>query len=96
MSSLSVMVKRFRVIFSGHVQGVGFRYTSKQVSRSFDVVGTVRNLANGTVELICECERPTAQEFIKEIGHSTHGRVADSTVEELDATGEFAGFEIVR
>lgn len=90
------MVKRFRVIFSGNVQGVGFRYTTKQVSRSFEVQGTVRNQTDGTVELICECERSIAQEFIKEIGHSTHGHVTDSSVEELDATGEFEGFEIVR
>jgi|GEM_PF-160274 len=40
-----------RVLFSGHVQGVGFRYTAHQVAQSYDVTGWVRNLPNGSVEM---------------------------------------------
>lgn len=89
------MIKKFKIIFSGSVQGVGFRYTSKQVSRSFDIHGTVRNLKNGTVELICEGERATVDEFTQAISNSTHGYVTDVDVAELPATGEFDGFEII-
>ncbi|MEE3179555.1 MAG: acylphosphatase [Verrucomicrobiota bacterium] len=38
-----------RVIFSGRVQGVGFRYTTREIATGFDVVGAVRNLPDGTV-----------------------------------------------
>ena len=33
-----------QVIYSGQVQGVGFRYRVKSVAAGFDVTGTVRNL----------------------------------------------------
>ena len=40
-----------RINFSGRVQGVGFRYTTKQLALGFDIVGSVRNREDGTVEL---------------------------------------------
>ena len=40
-----------RVLYEGHVQGVGFRFATKNIARGFDVVGTVRNLPDGRVEL---------------------------------------------
>ena len=43
-----------QVFYSGHVQGVGFRYTVKTVAWGFEVTGTVRNLQDGRVELIAE------------------------------------------
>ena len=46
--------RRMEILYSGRVQGVGFRYTVKQVATGFEVTGTVRNLADGRVELIAE------------------------------------------
>ena len=40
--------------FSGHVQGVGFRYTVQDLAADFDVRGYVRNLPDGRVELVVE------------------------------------------
>ena len=45
---------RIRVVYSGRVQGVGFRWQVKQVSGDFVVTGFVRNLEDGTVELLVE------------------------------------------
>jgi acylphosphatase len=45
---------RMRIFYSGNVQGVGFRYTTKTVATGFEVTGTVRNLLDGRVELIAE------------------------------------------
>ena len=42
------------IFYSGHVQGVGFRYTVKSVAAGFEVNGTVRNLPDGRVELVAE------------------------------------------
>jgi len=42
------------VLYSGHVQGVGFRYTVKTVAYGFEISGTVRNLSDGRVELTTE------------------------------------------
>ncbi|MGL4513511.1 MAG: acylphosphatase [Lacipirellulaceae bacterium] len=45
---------RRRVVYSGRVQGVGFRATTQQLAADWPVVGWVRNLDNGTVELLAE------------------------------------------
>ena len=45
---------RVLVHYSGRVQGVGFRYTAKQVAAGYEIVGTVRNLSDGRVELVAE------------------------------------------
>jgi acylphosphatase len=48
------MVERRTVIFSGRVQGVGFRMTAVQFARGLAVSGTVKNLRDGTVEMVVE------------------------------------------
>lgn len=56
-----------RVIFEGRVQGVGFRYTTKDLARGFDICGWVKNLPDGTVELQMMGERDEIDAFLKEI-----------------------------
>jgi acylphosphatase len=56
-----------RTIFEGRVQGVGFRYTVKQLATGFEVIGNVRNLPDGTVELNLMGEEEEVEEFIREI-----------------------------
>jgi len=53
--------------FSGHVQGVGFRYATKQLAKGFDVTGYVCNLADGRVELEAEGTEGECQRFLGEI-----------------------------
>lgn len=53
------------VYFTGHVQGVGFRYQALQVAREYAVTGMVRNLDDGRVELIAEGEEPEVQAFVE-------------------------------
>ena len=60
-----------RVIFEGRVQGVGFRYTCKDLAKGFEVVGTVKNLPEGTVELEVMGETEEVEDFIKEIAEES-------------------------
>jgi len=60
-----------RVIFEGRVQGVGFRYTAKDLAKGFEVCGTVKNLTDGTVELEVMGEREEVEAFIKEIAEES-------------------------
>jgi len=53
--------------FSGHVQGVGFRYATKQLAKGFDVTGYVRNFADGRVELEAEGTEGECRRFLSEI-----------------------------
>jgi acylphosphatase len=60
-----------RVIFEGRVQGVGFRYTTKDIAKGFEVCGTVKNLPEGTVELEVMGEREEVEAFLKEIAEES-------------------------
>lgn len=85
------------VFYSGHVQGVGFRYTAKTVATGFEVTGTVRNLPDGRVELVAEGSQ-TELEAFKAALHDAGlaGFIRDEKVDWADATNEFRGFEIIR
>ena len=71
---------RLQVIYSGRVHGVGFRYTAKMTARGFDVTGTVRNLSDGTVELIAEGARPELEAFREAVRMRTPRLHAQSRV----------------
>ena len=86
-----------RVLYSGQVQGVGFRYSVRSVATGFEVTGTVRNLPDGTVELIAEGAKEELEAFrtaVRESGLDHFIRQED--VAWREAGGEFRGFEIVR
>jgi acylphosphatase len=56
-----------RVLISGRVQGVGFRYFITSRAEQFDIVGYVRNLDTGAVEIEIEGDRAVIVEFLTEI-----------------------------
>jgi acylphosphatase len=84
-----------RVLYTGHVQGVGFRYTAKTAAAGFDVSGTVRNLSDGRVELTAEGAREELEAFRAAI-HDTGLKhfIHDENVTWSAAQNEFRGFEI--
>lgn len=61
------MREAVRVIYSGKVQGVGFRYSTERLASHFDVCGYVRNLVDGNVELVAEGEKQTLVDFLQAI-----------------------------
>ncbi len=85
------------VRYSGHVQGVGFRYTTKTVATGFEITGTVRNLPDGRVELVAEGAQAELEAFQFELRQAgLAGFIRDEQVIWTDAKNEFRGFEIVR
>ena len=56
-----------RVYYAGRVQGVGFRFGAKQVAMGYDVIGSVRNLADGRVELYVRGDFEEVDEFLRDI-----------------------------
>jgi acylphosphatase len=47
-------MKARRLFYEGKVQGVGFRYSIKQIVEGFDLCGSVNNLPDGRVELLVQ------------------------------------------
>ena len=88
---------RVQVFYSGHVQGVGFRYTVKSVARGFEVTGAVKNLADGRVELVAEGTKEELEAFLQAIRESEVGSfIRDEKSSWHAASEELRGFEIVR
>ncbi|HEX8312926.1 MAG TPA: acylphosphatase [Chthoniobacteraceae bacterium] len=86
-----------QVFYEGRVQGVGFRFTVKQIARGYDVVGWVKNLPDGRVELQVGGEREEVEGFLEGVAESE----LKSHIKSVEAhlipplTGT-RGFEIVR
>ena len=86
-----------RILYSGHVQGIGFRYTAKAVAAGFEVTGAVRNLPDGRVELVAEGARAELEAFRQAIRDAgTDAFIRSDEAGWSEATGGFRGFEIVR
>ena len=58
---------RVRVVYRGRVQGVGFRFTTLEISRNFDVSDYVRNTPDGSVELEAEGAEATVDAFLESV-----------------------------
>lgn len=64
---------RIRLLFSGTVQGVGFRWTNQALAREAGLTGWVRNLDDGCVEM--ELQGPAASTVAHlEKVHRRYGR----------------------
>lgn len=80
--------------FSGTVQGVGFRYTTRRVAAGFAVTGFVRNLSDGRVQVVAEGTRTELEAFLNGISAAMAGCVSSRRASFSAATGEFTGFTI--
>lgn len=88
-------MKRAVVLYSGRVQGVGFRATVRQIACGYEVTGTVRNLPDGRVELIVEGSAAELEAFLRGIAESElSGFIANAPQEWQPARGDLKGFHI--
>jgi len=83
------------VLFTGHVQGVGFRFTAQRVSDDHDVLGTVRNLPDGRVECIIEGSSKQSDAFVADVSERMSGFIHGVTQQSAPVTGEFSSFEVI-
>ncbi len=84
-----------QVFYSGHVQGVGFRYTVKSIAPGYEVTGCIKNLPDGRVELVAEGSRDELEAFQQAILDSGLGRLIRNTrIDWSEARNEFRGFSI--
>jgi len=82
-------MNRVKIIVNGRVQDVGYRTIVKQIARGFGIKGLVRNAENGSVEIFCETDRKTLEEFKKMIDiNSPPEDLFGVNVESIDEYGE--------
>ena len=92
---LSGRVVRAHIFVSGVVQGVGFRYSAYLVASRLGLVGFVRNLMDGRVEIVVEGPEGKVREFIKWCYRGPPAAVVERVdVSWENPTGEFSRFDI--
>ena len=70
------MIRR-RVIVTGRVQGVGFRYSVARAAQSRSVAGWVSNRREGTVEAVFEGEPEAVDSLVRFCREGPRGAVVD-------------------
>ncbi|HTB63266.1 MAG TPA: acylphosphatase [Opitutales bacterium] len=85
---------RLEAHFSGRVQGVGFRYTTRQIAAGYEVTGRVRNLPDGRVHLIAEGAEAEVRDFLRDIQAQLIHHIKETKAEPLAGPPEFRDFHI--
>lgn len=87
---------RCHCYFKGRVQGVGFRYMTRNLAINYDVTGFVRNLPDGRVELIAEGPESQVNGFVLAVNERMRPHIRDVQQTVEPATGDFGQFIIGR
>jgi acylphosphatase len=80
------------IIFSGRVQGVGFRFSAQRFAVDLGLTGWVQNWPTGDVALYAEGEPGQIQELVDRL--KTHFSIHDIKISEGPASGEYASFDV--
>jgi len=82
------------VYFTGRVQGVGFRYTTLQVAKEFEVAGWVKNIPDGRVQIEAEGAPQTVKAFVTAVEERMHGYIRKTERKTAKREPQFVGFTI--
>jgi acylphosphatase len=89
------VIASIQVFYEGSVQGVGFRYSVRQIAKGFDITGSVRNLRDGRVELLATGQENEMRAFLDAIGQSElRAHIKKQSEAPLPNPPSFRGFEI--
>jgi acylphosphatase len=77
-----------RILYSGRVQGVGFRYTAQALAAGYPVAGSVRNLPSGEVELIAEGEDRVVEAFLAALAQRMAAYIGNTTIQDVAPSGQ--------
>ena len=85
---------RKKINYKGRVQGVGFRWNTEKAVESFDVAGYVKNLPNGSVELLLEGCSGEVLKAEKAIEERMRGYWTEKESDELPGDDHWQKFKI--
>ena len=92
----SIKKERIRLVIHGRVQGVFFRASTQEEAVRYNLTGWVKNLVNGSVEVVAEGDQQALQEFTKWCQHGPpYAKVSHIDISEEPYAGEFKTFQIL-
>jgi acylphosphatase len=83
-----------RVVYTGRVQGVGFRYTVCSIARTYPVKGYVRNLPDGSVELVVQGRSEAINGLMAEVARQFDDNIHHCERRPIQAAETLTNFEI--
>jgi acylphosphatase len=90
-----VKYERARVLVSGVVQGVGYRFFAERAAKKFGLTGYCRNLMNGMVEVVVEGDRGVIVDYVRELKSGPNAASVSATdLAWAEYQGEFNDFTI--
>ena len=82
------------IIFTGRVQGVGFRFTAHRVANLHQLTGFVRNLPNGSVEMLAQGRLDDIDECIRDIGEEFSSYIRETKLDDVPPDPRHTDFKI--
>ena len=82
------------IIFTGHVQGVGFRFTSLRIARRYSLVGYVKNIPGSSVEMLIQGPPNNVQACIRDISEAFDGHIKQTNIKDITPTATYTAFDI--
>jgi acylphosphatase len=82
------------IIFTGRVQGVGFRFTAFNIANRHQLTGFVRNLPDGNVEMFAQGPAQTIDNCIRDIEEEFSDYIRETEIEEIPPNLQYKDFKI--
>jgi len=82
------------IIFIGRVQGVGFRFTAHRIADRCQLTGFVRNLSDGTVEMLAQGQTEDISDCIRDIEETFPDYIRETKIEEIPHDPRYTNFKI--
>lgn len=94
-AEVDFMKIRMRYIFTGWVQGVGFRYRAYHAAQMLGITGFVRNESDGSVMMEAQGERPLIDKALEMIAEGRFINIENIESEKLPSQPDESSFEIL-
>jgi acylphosphatase len=82
------------IVFVGRVQGVGFRFTAYNIANRYHLTGLVRNLLDGTVEMVAQGPPDDIDACVRDINNAFARYIRETKIEEVPPNPQYADFKI--
>jgi acylphosphatase len=87
------MISKF-IIFTGRVQGVGFRFTARRAAQRRQLTGYVRNMPNSSVEMLVQGAPVDIDDCIQDIKEYFSGYIKEVKIQEMPVDTKYPDFQI--